>query len=304
MRPELQERHHDYVLGPTQDVRLTSVAAGALIKGVTLQLDPDAPFVLRGRAVRQSYTAALTQDGLQFLRMRWAGPALDYRQQGMVPQSVEMANFGQFGNPKPVFPPVVYPANGLITVDLENTGTSAISNLMLFWRGVKLFPWGAVPAYTYPPRFASLAFSYPQVITALGVSELRQDNILTVRPDADFVLRSGQATAPFSVAGRTFAEVFIKLKDFNKKPYSNDFIPLDVLFGAGELPATIPLGPTPSFIAPFGPGPAQPGLFYPELYVPKNHQLLFDLKRTDGSGGSNQAEDLTIVWGGGKVFPR
>ncbi len=304
MRAQLQERHHDYVLGPNQDVRLASVAAGALIKGVTLQLDTDAPFVLRSRAVRQQYTGELTQDGLQFLRMRWAGPGLDYRQQGMVPAAVEMANYGQLGNPKPIFPPVSYPANGVITVDLENTGSSAITNLKLFWRGVKLFPWGTVPGYTYPARMSSLWFNYPQPIDALGVSELRQDNIFTIKPDADFVVRGGQVTAPFSLDGRTFAEVGIRLKDFNKKPYSNDYVPLDVLFGSGDFPATIPIGPAPSFLSPFGTGPGQPGLFFPELYVPKNHQLLYDLQRTDGAGGSNQAESFVIVWAGSKVFPR
>jgi hypothetical protein len=307
MTPQFQERHHDYVLGPNQDVRLASVAAGAVIKGITLQLDADAPFELRSRAMRQTYTAALTQAGLQFLKTRWAGPTLDYRQQDFVPQGLEMAYYGQGANPKSVFPPVVFPANGVIVIDVWNTGAAAIPNLTFYWRGVKLFPWGAVPAYSYPDRFGALNFTYPQTISQLGVSEDRQNNIFTVKPDADFVLRAGQVTAPFQIVGdttETFAEVFIKLKDENKKPYSSDFVHIDILFGSGSPAATIPIGPVPSFVAPFGTGPVAPGLFYPEIYVPKNQQLLYDLLRSDGAVGANQPEDFVITWLGAKVFQK
>ena len=83
--PALQERMHTYVLGPTQDSRLASVAAGAYISGVELQLDSDAPFVLRSRAVRQAYDSSLTQNNLQFLKTRWTGPVQgDFRQQDYI----------------------------------------------------------------------------------------------------------------------------------------------------------------------------------------------------------------------------
>ena len=305
-RPLYQERHHDYVLGPNQDARLASVAAGAVIEKVKLTLDPDAPFELRGRAVRQKYDASLTQAGLAGLATQWCGPAQDYRMRTFIPERLQMANYGQAGNPGPVFPQIVYPANGVIQIDVYNAGASAITNLTFYWRGVKLFPWGAVPGYTYPSRMAALSFCYPLLVNDLGVSENRPNQLFTVKQDADFVIRGGQATAPFSLAGgtRILAEVGITLRDFNKKPYSNDFVPLDIMFGAGSWPDTIPLGPTPSFVSPFGTGPSQPGLLYPEIYVPMNHQLVYDLQRTDGAGAANQAEDLYINLIGSKVFRR
>src|SRR5438270_316874 len=101
MRPQFQERHHDYVLGPNQDSRLASVAAGAVIKSVELQLDPDAPFALRRRAVRVDASgSALEQANLQFLKTQWTGPNNDFRQQSFVPESVALNYFGQGGNPK------------------------------------------------------------------------------------------------------------------------------------------------------------------------------------------------------------
>jgi hypothetical protein len=308
MRPQFQERHHDYVFGPNQDPRLASVAAGATITGMKFRIDTDAPFELRTRAVRQAYTTALTQDGLQYLYSRWTGPAQDYRQQVLIPERLQMTAYGQVGNPMPLGKPIRYPANGIIMLDISNTGTSALTNLTFFFRGVKLFPWDTVPAYTYPRRFAGLSFAYPVRILALAPSDLRQNVPFTVKPDADFVLRAGQATAPFTSGSggsrRTLAEVGFVLKDWNGKPYSNDFVPLDILFGAANWPSTIPIGATPDLMPPFGTGPATPGLFYPEIYVPANHQLWYDVLRTDTAINSNANEDLTVNLIGQKVFPR
>ncbi len=224
--------------------------------------------------------------------------------QTYIPERLQMTNYGQGGNPGPVFPQIVYPANGVILIDVQNSGASAVTNLTFFWRGVKLFPWGAVPEYTYPRKMAALSFADPILVSQLGVSELRLNQVFTVKQDADFVIRGGQATAPTTGAGRTLAEVSMILRDFNKKGYSNDFVPLDILYGAANWPLTIPFGPTPSFVSPFGTGPAQPGLYYPEIYVPANHQMIYDVQRSDGAVGSNQAEDVVINLIGSKVFPR
>lgn len=303
MIPALQQRHYDYVLGPNQDARLHSVAAGAVITGLFLEMDSDAPFVLTGRAVRHAYTSALTQTNLRGVKTKWTGPTRDYRHQGYILESLQMAYYGQFGNPKPIVPGILYPPRSVLILDLKNTG-AAITDLSFYFRGFKLFPQGAVPAYTYPRRFASQTFSYPVPVSQLGVSETRLNQIFTCKQDADFVLRAGQGITISSVGGRTLAEVAIRLKDHQKNPYSNDFVPFDILFGAGAFPAVVPVGPTPSFVRPFGTGPGQPGLLYPEIYVPMNHQLLYDLQRADGAGGSNVAEDFTFNFIGGKVFQK
>ncbi len=307
-RPEFQERHHDYVLGPAQDSRLTSVAAGATIEKVKLTLDPDAPFALRRRAVRAQYvvdtqTPSIDQSALAGLSTQWSGPAQDYRMQTFIPERLQMANYGQAGNPGVIFPQIVYPANGVIQIDLHNAGPLSINNLTFIWRGVKLFPWGAVPAYTYPRRMSALSFCYPILVSALGVSELRLNQTFTVKPDADFVIRGGQSTTPFiNSEADTLCEVSMVLRDFNKKPYSNDFVPMDILFGAGGWPNTIPVGPGPELIAPFGTGPSQPGLWYPEIYVPANHQMIYDIKRNERLASNTTDVYINLI--GSKVFPR
>jgi hypothetical protein len=300
----LQKRPFIYVLGPNQDARLASVAAGTVIEECLLRMEDDAPFVLTGRAVRHAYSSALTQANLNGLKTKWTGPQRDYRQQGYILESLQMAYYGQFGNPKPIVPGIEYPPRSVLMLDLNNTGANTITNLSFYFWGYKLFPPDTVPAYTYPRRFASQTFSYPVQVTALGVSETRMNQIFTVKQDADFVLRGGQGITISSSGGRVLAEVAIRLKDHTKNPYSNDFVPFDILFGTGAFSAVVPAGPTPSFVTPFGTGPGQPGLFYPEIYVPKNHQLMYDLQRADGAGGSNQAEDFVFNFIGGKVFEK
>lgn len=314
MTPALQHRHYDYVLGPNQDARLTSVQPGANLEEILLVTDDDAPFMLTGRAVRCAYTEANpTQSPLQGLKTKWTGPLRDFRQQGYVLESLQMAYFGQFGNPKPIVPAITYPARSVLRLDLKHTGTIAITNLTFFFRGFKLFPKGTVPAYTYPARPAKMAsqtFSYPVFVSQLGVSEIRPNQTFTVKGDADFVLRGGQGFIPSLPAadGSTLAEVFIRLKDFNKQPYSSDYMPFDVLFGCGQFPAVIPVGPPAltTIINPFGTGPSHPGLFYPELYLPAQHQLIYDLQRSDGVGGGsgNMAQDFQFNFIGGKVFTK
>jgi len=303
VKPPLQERFQIYVVGPNQDSRLTTVAAGAVIEEVTLQLDSDAPFYLRGRALRHAYTSALTQGNLQGVKSRFAGPDRNYKQQDFLLESLSMVYYGQGGNPKPIAPQVLYPANSVLQFDVSNTGANSISNLTFYFIGVKLFPLGSVVGYTYPKRIdRTQTFAYPIPVTALGVSEVRQNQIFTCKQDADFVIRAMQGPVISSSAGRTRAEIAIVLKDWDKKPYMNDAVHFDILGGNGATPANIPVGPTPSYVQPFGTGPGQPGLFYPEIYLPKNHQILYDVYRTDGSGGSNQAEDFTFNLIGAKVF--
>ena len=310
MTPGLVQRHQDYVLGPNQDARLASVAAGAVIQGVSLQLDPDAPFLLRSRAMRVQYSATRTQTGLAQLCMRYSGPNRIFRSQDFVRQSLLSPYFGQLGNPIPVYPQILYPRSGAITADIFNNGTSALTNLTLYFRGVKLFAPGAVRAYTYPSTFGGLPYVYAQgtkvasddyrLIRNVLVTQNSLRVTFTVKGDADFVIRGGQAGLPFSTT--PVNEVFLKLRDEDEKPYSNDFVHMDVLFGNSGFGATYVAGG--GNIAPIAGGPNTMGLFYPEIYVPMNHLMYLDVQRADVSFSGAVPVDLPVSFIGQKVFPK
>lgn len=316
MTPGLVQRHHDYVLGPNQDGRLASVAAGQTITGLALSLDSDAPFVLRSRAMRVKYTAderagSRVQSGLNHLLLRWAGPDRDYRSQVLIRQSMLAPYFGQLGNPIPVFPQVVYPRHGQIVVDITNDGTAALTNLTMYWRGVKLFSPGAVRSYGYPATFGGLPFVYPQgTYSDTDGLTLVRNVLVTQGPlrqtfknkgDADFVIRAGQAGLPFSAT--PVNEVFVTMMDEDEKPYSNDAVHMDILFGNSHMSTLYPAG-TSFGVAAVGAGPNSPGLFFPEIYVPKNHLFYFDVSRTDVSYAGAVAVNLPVNFIGQKVFQK
>jgi hypothetical protein len=293
---QFDERHQDYVFA------CPDLASGQLAAALQLQLDADWPFELRSIAawlppVATGPTAG-TQDGLQFISMRWAGPVQDYRQQGVVPLPLLLGPyFGQLGNPKPVYPSYPMPRQALIQIDVQNNGPNKVSGMLLIFRGVKKGPVGSMP-YSYPQKMARppLPFLYPiPNLTSLGVSETRTNVPFAPENDSDFAFRFGQAGA------LGFYQVFITLKDESWKPYSNAPVPADVFFGRSFFPAVFPCGA--SFIAPVGPGASQPGLAVPELYIPQNHKMWFDITRNDSGYAGAVSQDYPLTFGGCKVYP-
>lgn len=327
--PRYQQRDHIYVLGPpllptaapvpqlpNETPALASLAPGQQVLGIPVTLDKDAPFVMRRRALRVRYdpsavVPAHAETGINQLMVRFTGHDLHYLQQSPVPQNLDGAFFGQFGAWKPIYPGAAYPAGGSFLVDIVNNGTLTLTNVTLYFRGVKLYPWGVRPDYRYPKRMSSLPYAYPinqvsianpyGVIQSLAVSELRMNQIFQVRDDADFPIRA-MATGP--VSQLTTYEIFLQLRDFDHKPYSTGWVHADIYGGQSSDPLAIefPIGTTT--ITALGTGASLPNLFYPEIYVPKNQILWYDILRQDTPFPNAVSQDYPITMIGAKVFDR
>jgi hypothetical protein len=298
---QFQERHQDYVWTfPTLPVGQPQL--------IPFRFDLDAPFSLRSMAARIPYDAAGTQTALASVQMAWSGPTQDYRQQSVVPLGLGLvpmglllgAYYGQYGNSMPVYPEVQFPANGTTWIQVCNNGPAPLVGLQVFYRGVKLFRPGVRPAYTYPAKMRALPYAYPVLVKQLGVTDFKQNQVFQVMSNGDFVLRAGQA-------GRSFApstyEVSMTLKDADGYPYSNAPVHVDVLFGQSQGRAAYPVGPVPLMVAPVGPGASQPGLFYPEIYLPQDHVLLYDIARSDAAYAGAITVDFPFNLMGSKVVP-
>jgi hypothetical protein len=312
-QPQFQQRFQIYKVDSTIDSRLASVAPGQLVPGIEFQMDPDAPFLLRGRCYRVAYDtlASRTQLGVQSLAMRFSGPDQDYRSAALVPQNLVMAYGGQSAAWKPVYPQIFYPARSTMTIDLANlSATQTLTKLTLYFLGVKLFPFGQNPAYTYPKKMRATPYGYgmsymsPPVVanpTAAVQNLLTADtrNLLTfqVKNDADFVVRSiqaGPSYAPYPL------EVFITLRDENRKAFSNLPVHFEVL--GGPSGGNYQTGAAGS-IGAIGTGNALPGIIFPELYLPKNHIMYFDIKRSDsGYAGAQTIPNFPIQLLGSRVY--
>lgn len=328
--PRYQQRDHIYVLGPpllptsapvpqlpNETPALTSLAPGQQIIGLPVVLDKDAPFVLRRRALRVRYdttiTGTQTETGINQLLVRFTGHDLRYLQEDFVPQNLDGAFFGQYGQWKPNYPGIPYPAGSSFLVDIINNGPLTLHNVTLYFRGVKLFPWGVRPDYRYPSTLATLPYAYPinpvttsnqfGVIQSLGVNELRLQQVFQVKDDADFAIRAMQSGPVFSSV--TF-EVFLILRDFDSKPYSTGWVHLDVYGGQSSIPVQILFPTGTTFITAVGAGASTPNVFFPEIYVPRNQLLFYDILRQDSAftGIGAVAQDYPITFIGAKVFDR
>jgi hypothetical protein len=304
------QRHQDYIL------TIPLIPAGKNVQGIPLTLDTDAPFSLRSRALRVVPVApTLNQNQVLSTRMRYTNSKGGYLAQAPIqaPQDFNFA-FGNGAQWRRVWQEVAYPPGGNINVDFYNDSNQDMTNLQVMFRGVKLFREGSIDAPSYPANCTARDFTYqsgqgtnpnqagllnPLVLPT--VAQLR--NIpFQIAGDADFVLRAGQlglwTSSGFGGVYSTngYVELYVQLFDANLKPYSNVPIHVDWLFGnAGGCN-------NPGFVAL---GNSAPGLFVPEIYIPRNQALYFDLFRNDTAYvGATDALPVRIsmAWVGSKIY--
>ena len=311
------ERHQDYVL------KVASLAPGEIVLAVPLVLDLDAPFCLRSRAFRLDPTVgagslyANQQAGLQFLKTTFTGPDENYVSQQRVPATLHSYCFGQQGSPTPVFPQRIYPAGGVIHVDVENTGSTTLRNVRLYFRGVKLYAWGSRPAVTYPAKHGPIRpFCYPVVAKQLPVTTTSPVVVpFIVNPDSDFVLRGGCGGTNQDAQGNNtdYYDLEITLRDSDGQSYSNLPVHTSVLFGRpseGNLGAPAfgfarageyyPCGGlTNGMLSHF----CGPGLFYPEIYLQRSQFMYLEFTRNDATYVNTAPLDFPVLLNGAKVMP-
>lgn len=278
------ERHQDYQL------TIASVPVGG-VRRVPLKLDTDAPFALR---LVRSRNIGL--NGWLFTNPHGADQSNALRTDWIVPVSPTQGAYPSRGSI--IYEEMVYPPGATINVSVGNSTGEPITNARLLFRGSKLFKDGSLWSPSYPERMSVLPSTYQVVVPQLGLTETRRDNQLLIQNDADFVYRYGVADA-FSLTSQEaaafqFSELYVQLKDEQRKTYSNEPIHINDVFGVG-VPVPYGTGSNDDSVL------FTPGLITPEIYIPRRHALYFDLFRNDASG---LAIDLYVRFGGMKVFER
>ena len=278
------ERHQDYIL------TVPSVPVSG-VQQVPLQLDTDAAFALR---LIRSRNIGLS--GWRFTTPSRAYQSNALRTDWIVPVQSGQLPFASRGSI--AYNQMIYEPGSNILVDIGNNTGEPISNAQLLFRGSKLFRDGSLWAPTYPPKMSIRPAVYQVVVRNVGLSETRLNNQLTIKNDADFVWRAGCCDAFTLTAGADadafqFTNLYVKIRDEQYKAYSNDWIHANDVFGQG-LPTPLIGGVTPDDQVLF-----TPGLMTPEIYIPRKHNLYFDVQRSDDSG---VAVDLYFRFIGMKVF--
>lgn len=316
MADVFRERHHDYVFeigaSPGNESHTTGLigplVAGQQYTGIPLQLDADAPFILRSIAARMQWDLEQGQAALAniFIRMKRANGDLFVSNLEWIPLLEWTGNFGLGGNPYPIWPHEIWPRNGVAELDVWNNGPADIAGFQLVYRGVKRY---APEPGLYPKKFQWRNFVRSVKIPNVGVSGsagIIRNFLLPRTIDADYVMESiqagclfnDQAPEPFFAA----RNVWVILRDQDAHGYSNKPLDWNILAGCGFIGY-----PTGGFNFDEQTGPFHPGLLYPEIYVPQNQVMQMDIYRDDspyvGAGGLG-AVRLDFAFNGGKVFQR
>lgn len=283
------ERHQDYL------VSVASVPAGGVTQ-VPIKLDTDAPFAMRLVRSRNiglngwRFTNPRQAYNSNQLRTDWIVPVLS----GLQP----MPSRGSIMNEQ-----MIYEPGSSILVDIGNTTGEPISTAQLLFRGSKLYQDGTLFVPTYPAKCSLFPAVYQVVVPAVPVTGTILNNVLSIKNDADFVFQGGvcdaftlNADAEFSAF--TFSNVYVTLRDESYKAYSNAPIHVNDLFGAG-LPNPYQGGDANDDSVLF-----TPGLMTPEIYIPRRHNLYFDVTRDDSKVEGSAPVDLYFRFIGWKVFER
>lgn len=297
------DRHQDNVLDV--GAMLGTLAANKKYPGLPLTLDPDAPFIMRGLAGRMTWSLTTGQNDLSQLYFKLKRASTVYTSNEWLPFSLLARAMGQGGNPYPWWPHENYPAAGTIEIDVWNNGASTLAGVQLVFRGVKRFP-KRPDAPAYPAKFRPCNWTRSVKVFNVGVSgptaEINRF-LLTPITDHDFVLRHIQAGPvydphspdPFFVP----RNVWVTLRDAADKPFSNAPVDWNILCGQGTMALAAGLDNSEQF------GPFHPGLFVPEIYIPKYSAYSMDILRDDsayvGEPGIG-VERLDFALGGIKVF--
>lgn len=281
------ERHQDYIL------TVSSVPTSG-VQQVPLILDTDAPFALRlvrSRNIGLSgwrYTTPSQAYQSNALRTDWIVPVASGENAFCSRGSL---NYNQ----------LVYSPGATILVDIGNNTGAPITNAQLLFRGSKLYKEGSLWVPTYPPKMAVRPAVYQVIVPSVGVSSTILNNQLTIKNDADFVWRAGvcdafSLTADAPSSAYQFTNLYVTIRDEQYKGFSNAPIHVNDLFGQG-LPT------------PLGGGTGQddqvlfmPGLMTPEIYIPRKHNMYFDITRSDADIEGMGTVDLYFRFIGMKVF--
>lgn len=284
------QRHQDFQL------TIPVVPPGGLTD-LPLKLDTDAPFLCR---LVKSRNLGLSGFRFQTPNRQWQSSDL---RTDLIPQFPGAT----LPNPQPsrgavIYPELMYPLGGVIVCEVGNNTGANLTNVKLLFRGSKLFPDGAVAGPTYPAKMSVLPFTYPVLVeNVLGTNDPRRNVQLRIRTDADFVLRYAVCD-PFTLGLNNgefnpfnYRELYVTLRDEWYKAFSNEPIHVNDLFGQGQ--------PSPFEAATSNDDSVVflPGLFSPEIYIPRDHSIYFDIARADAGGGP---VNLHFRFQGSKVFQR
>lgn len=260
--------HFDFLL------RCGVIADGETTAAIELPIPPGSPFCLRaigGYIVSDEHVVTQMLGGF----LQFQNPQDQYLQIEQIGTTGDWPSGGNNALYEPVYNQVPYPANSVLTVKLTNRSGADWDDARIVFRGTKLYYADRIYSPTYPECYRS--FPYQQSLSIQTAANGTTPDIPLQVNGADFCLRGGTLKLNSSVSGN-INDLEMKLKDQEGRPYSNDYIHHKWLFSTDLA--------------------QRPGIFYPEIYLPKDRLLLIDVQQ------SATAPLVNLVFTGERIFPK
>ncbi len=242
--------HYDYVLD-----------CGAIGDGdppllIDLPLIPGSPFCLRGIGGYKTSAESGAVSQLTGGFLQWTNANDQWLQTNRIGIRGDWPSGGLDALYEPVYNQVIYPSNSVLSVRLENLSGADWDNAKIIFRGTNLYYKDRIYSPEYPRCYNSLPYEKSLDITTIASGTTR--DIPLNAQGADFVMRGAVLEQDTSVAG-SIANLAFQITDQYGHPYSSDFIHYNWLFSSGLA--------------------QRPGIFYPEIYLPKDRLLLFNVQQ-------------------------
>jgi hypothetical protein len=262
--------HYDYQL------RCGAIANGAQTPEIELQIEPGAPFCLRGIG---AYNVANAVGN--YAASELAGAFLEYTdsqdnwlQTTLIGTNGDWPTGGFNAQYEPVYNQLVYGPGSVLSVRLANLSGANWQDARIVFRGTKLYYKERVYNRCYPPCYSQLPWEQVLNLTFAGAGN--QQSIPVQAKGADIVIR-GANIAFDSPSDAGDFEVLIQGQD--EFPYANDYIHWAWLF--------------PQNLA------NRPGIWYPEIYVPKDRMILVNAQQINATELNPQ-----ISFVGARIWPK
>jgi hypothetical protein len=281
MQPKVVGWHYDYQL------KLGAILNGASTPQVELQIQPGAPFALRGIG---GYNVGAPSFG--FINVtELSGAAIQFTdaydnwlQTDKIGTLGDWPTGGLNAQYEPVYNQVMYQPGSVISVRVTNNSGINWNDARIVFRGTKLFYEDRIYSPCYPKCYTAIPYQFPVTYgTAKDVIQVPASTTVRNIPlsvlGADFVLRGGMITNDTSVSS-SIGDLEVLLRSQDDRPYANDFIHWQWLFSGGLA--------------------SRPGVWYPEIYLPKDRILLIDCKQ----GESALAAQFSLTFTGERIWPK
>jgi hypothetical protein len=276
--------HYDY------HVRVGSISAHSLSPVIDLEIQLGHPFCLRAIGGYNVPTSLEVGDvaKLNDCLLRFTNDNENFLQSQPIGISTNLGDWPTGGADalyEPVHQQVVFAPNSILQLQVTNNGSATLNDVHIIFRGTKLFYEDQLYCPTYPGRYTSLPYQYPVQFPfdPLGLGTITIPALGTLRDvplqafGADFVIRGGTFHPISGVTGN--GNVEFRLRDQENRPYANDFIHSRWLFSDSQA--------------------QRPGIWYPEIYLPKDRILLMDVRQNENSQAVVQA-----CFEGARVFAK